>query len=206
MRILGRELLVVLLALVPLGLLFSGCAGKQAVSERPSSLREERPAMAPRVVVPAIAAPQPTREASPAQVREEAVKPREEVAVTPPMPPVPAQVRVVTPLKDIYFDFDKYNLKEEAKKTLNENFNWLVANPRVRIEIEGHADERGSDEYNLALGERRAATAKRYLKTLGVPEERVTTISYGEFRPVDPGHNEEAWTKNRRDHFAIVVR
>lgn len=214
----GRSFLAVFLLLLSVGFLFSSCARKQAVSEKPSLLREERPAEAPRLVGPAVAAPRPAEEAVrpalPARelpgpaVREEAVRPRprEEVAVVPPAPPAPAAVSEVLLLKDIYFDFDKYNLKDDAKKSLSENFNWLRANPAVRIEIEGHADERGSDEYNLALGERRASAAKGYLKVLGIPEERMTTISYGEFRPMDPRHNEEAWAKNRRDHFSIVSR
>lgn len=218
MSSLRNSLVAAFLVLVPLGLLFSGCAGKQAVSEKPSLLREEKAAEAPRIVGPVVAAPRPAEEAAkPATpvreapgpaVREEAVRPRprEEVAAVPAAPAGPVEVSAVSPLKEIYFDFDKYNLKEEAKKSLNENFNWLRANPRARIEIEGHADERGSDEYNLALGERRAAAARGYLKTMGIAEERITTISYGEFRPVDPRHNEEAWSKNRRDHFLIISR
>ena len=76
----------------------------------------------------------------------------------------------------------------------------------MKIQIEGHCDERGTVEYNLALGERRANSAKRYLTSLGIPENRISTISYGKERPLDPGHNEEAWTKNRRAHFVILSK
>ena len=78
--------------------------------------------------------------------------------------------------------------------------------PKVKIQIEGHCDERGTAEYNLALGERRSNSAKKYLISLGVPEGRISTISYGKEKPLDPGHNEEAWAKNRRDHFIILSK
>ena len=80
---------------------------------------------------------------------------------------------------------------------------WLINNSDVAVTIEGHCDERGTNEYNLALGERRAASAKTFLMDLGIAGSRLNTISYGEERPVDPGHNEEAWAKNRRGHFTI---
>lgn len=229
------------LALLSGLVLFSSCARKQAVSEKPSVLGAAtppavaRPAPAPgpgpaeAAVPPGVARPmrpegmpgeRPGEVARPG-VREEAVRPgvREEVirpglreeAVRPGMPPavaavpgVPPAVRAVTPLKDIFFDFDKYNIRPDARKTLEENARWLQGNPKAKIQIEGHADERGTDEYNLALGERRANAAKNFLKLVGVELERISIISYGEFRPLEPGHNEEAWAKNRRDHFGVV--
>jgi peptidoglycan-associated lipoprotein len=81
-----------------------------------------------------------------------------------------------------------------------------MKNPSVKIQIEGHCDERGTVEYNLALGERRANSAKRYLSSLGLTVNRVSTISYGKEKPLDPGHNEEAWAKNRRDHFIVLSK
>lgn len=104
---------------------------------------------------------------------------------------------------DIYFDFDKYDLKPEARNVLSRLGDWLVEHGNFEIAIEGHCDERGTKEYNLALGERRAEAGKTYLVNLGVDAMRITTISYGEELPLDPGHNEEAWSKNRRDHFVI---
>ncbi len=103
--------------------------------------------------------------------------------------------------KDIYFQYDQFNLTPEAKETLNKLGEWLMKNGSVQVLIEGHCDERGTDEYNLALGERRAHSAKKYLSQLGIDGDRISTISYGEERPVDPGHNEAAWAKNRRCHF-----
>lgn len=104
---------------------------------------------------------------------------------------------------DIHFDFDKYDLKPEARDILSGLGDWLIAHRDFEIAIEGHCDERGTKEYNLALGERRADSAKNYLVNLGVDGARITTISYGEELPLDPGHTEEAWAKNRRDHFVI---
>ena len=90
-----------------------------------------------------------------------------------------------------------------AKKILEENAKWLKAHPEVKVIIEGHCDERGSEEYNLALGEKRAKSARDYLISLGISPERLSIISYGESMPLDPRHCEEAWAKNRRAHFAI---
>jgi peptidoglycan-associated lipoprotein len=109
-------------------------------------------------------------------------------------------------LKDIYFDFDQYDLTGEARRILTENAKVLIAHPSVIIQIEGHCDERGGNEYNLALGERRAVSAKLYLIKLGVQGSRLSTISYGEELPVDTRHTEEAWAKNRRCHFIILSR
>ena len=104
---------------------------------------------------------------------------------------------------DIYFDFDQSEIKPEARPILNKVASWLKKNPDVHLMIEGHCDERGTEEYNLALGERRALAARRYLIGLGILSERLHTISYGEAKPVKPGHHEEAWAKNRRAHFLI---
>ena len=105
--------------------------------------------------------------------------------------------------EDVHFDFDKYNLLPLAQKILQKKAEWLRNNPDVSVVIEGHCDERGTNEYNLALGDRRAESAKTYLINLGIAGSRLTTISYGEELPVDSGHNEVAWTKNRRAHFTI---
>jgi len=105
--------------------------------------------------------------------------------------------------ENIHFDFDKYNLLPLARQILQRKAEWLRNNPNVSVIIEGHCDERGTNEYNLALGDRRAESAKTYLINLGITGSRLTTISYGEERPVNPGHNEVAWAKNRRAHFTI---
>ena len=106
----------------------------------------------------------------------------------------------------IYFDFDKSELKPAAQETLTKKAAWLRANPNYNVNIEGHCDERGTNEYNLALGERRADAASKFLIALGVSRDRITTVSYGEERPADTGHNESAWAKNRRDEFGLIER
>ncbi len=108
-----------------------------------------------------------------------------------------------SPLKEIYFDFDRYNLRADARETLNANGDWLKANPSAAVEIEGHCDERGTNEYNMALGAKRAQAAMEYLTKLGVAANRLSTISYGEEVPVCEEHTEECWAKNRRDRFII---
>jgi peptidoglycan-associated lipoprotein len=105
----------------------------------------------------------------------------------------------------IYFDFDKSDLRADARSTLDAKLPILRANPAVRIRIEGNCDERGSATYNMALGERRAAAAKRYLTDYGIDPGRIEIISYGSERPVAPGHDEAAWAQNRRDDFVIVA-
>lgn len=104
-------------------------------------------------------------------------------------------------LGDIYFDFDRANITPESEAQLKKNAEWMAANKTSSITIEGHCDERGTAEYNMALGERRAESAKSGMKSLGVDPARMSTVSFGEEKPFDPGHNEEAWAKNRRDHF-----
>lgn len=107
-------------------------------------------------------------------------------------------------IKDIFFEFDKSRLTDESKETLKKNAEWLKSNPSVKIMIEGHCDERGTIEYNLALGERRALSARNYVAALGIDPARIFTISYGEEKPFAMGHNEEAWAQNRRAHFTIA--
>lgn len=108
------------------------------------------------------------------------------------------------PLKDVYFDFDKYDLRADARTTLKANADWLKANPSARVEIEGHADERGTNEYNLALGAKRAQSARDYLASLGIAKERLSTKSYGEELPVCKEQTEACWQKNRHDRFAVT--
>lgn len=122
-------------------------------------------------------------------------------------PAAPAAVVVDTAAitAPIYFDFDKSDIRTDAAATLDRKIPWLTANPGMRIRIEGNADERGSDEYNLALGQRRAAAAKRYLVEHGIDAARFDLVSYGEERPVCTDHNEDCWQKNRRDDFVIVT-
>jgi peptidoglycan-associated lipoprotein len=107
------------------------------------------------------------------------------------------------PLKDIYFDFDRAELNAGARETLNANAAWLKANASNHVQIEGHADERGTNEYNLALGAKRAQSAKDYLTSLGITPDRLSTISYGEELSVCKEQTEACWQRNRRDRFVV---
>jgi peptidoglycan-associated lipoprotein len=120
--------------------------------------------------------------------------------------PRPAEFRPESGLKDIHFDFDQSAIRLSDAAVLAQNANWMKANPRDLILIEGHADERGTNEYNLALGDRRARTTKDYLVAQGVQASRVTTLSYGEERPVCGEHNEGCWAQNRRAHFLVKAQ
>ncbi|MEW6068492.1 MAG: peptidoglycan-associated lipoprotein Pal [Nitrospirota bacterium] len=107
-------------------------------------------------------------------------------------------------LKDIYFDFDMYNIQPDAKTTLETITAWLLKDPSKKILIEGHCDERGTNEYNLALGDRRAKAARDYLIALGIAPKRIEMVSYGEEKPLCADQSEECWAKNRRAHFVIL--
>jgi peptidoglycan-associated lipoprotein len=109
-----------------------------------------------------------------------------------------------SPLKDVMFEFDRYDLSADARATLRANADWLRSNPSARVEIEGHCDERGTNEYNLALGAKRAQAAREFLSSLGISPDRLSTISYGEEIPVCREHDEQCWKQNRRARFVIV--
>ena len=105
--------------------------------------------------------------------------------------------------EDVFFEFDQFVLSDSAKAVLNKKAKWLKDHPNAKALIEGHCDERGSTEYNLALGQKRAEAAMQYILALGINPSRVSTISFGKEKPADPGHNEAAWAKNRRAHFVL---
>jgi peptidoglycan-associated lipoprotein len=107
------------------------------------------------------------------------------------------------PLQDVFFDFNKDAIRDDQKVALDANAAWLKARQKARVTIEGHADERGTSEYNLALGDRRAKTSRDYLVAKGVEAGRITVVSYGEERPFVLGHDENAWRWNRRAHFVV---
>ncbi len=120
----------------------------------------------------------------------------------PPPPPQPSEAeQFASSVHDIFFDYDKYDIRPDQQATLQANAQWLAAHPNVRFTIEGHCDERGSTEYNLALGENRANSAKQALVQAGVPADRIKTISYGKEKPFCTESNEECWQQNRRAHF-----
>jgi peptidoglycan-associated lipoprotein len=107
------------------------------------------------------------------------------------------------PLTDIHFDYDDYTIKPQDGEVLRTNARWLTDHGSSRVQVEGHTDERGSEEYNLALGAKRAQAAKEYLTTLGVSADRISTISYGKELPLCTEHTDDCWAENRRDHFVV---
>jgi peptidoglycan-associated lipoprotein len=136
-----------------------------------------------------------------AAVQKAQEKPAQEMTVAPAQKSTGSKEAMLAALKDIHFEFDKYDIRPGDADLLKGDFGWFQHNPGTRVKIEGNCDERGTVEYNLVLGQKRADSAKGYLTTLGVDPKLLDTISYGKERPVDPGHNETAWAKNRRDHF-----
>ena len=111
-----------------------------------------------------------------------------------------------SPLRPMYFELDSSDVSGDGQKVLQANAAVLKRYPTMQVTIEGHCDERGTAEYNLALGERRALAAKNYLVSLGIPADRIKTVSYGKEFPFDPGHDDGAWSKNRRAHFVITAK
>ena len=107
------------------------------------------------------------------------------------------------PLTDIHFGYNDYTVQPQDSSILRTNANWLQSHPNTNVQVEGNCDERGSEEYNIALGAKRAQAAKDYLTTLGIPASRISTISYGKELPVCHESTEDCWAKNRRDHFAV---
>jgi peptidoglycan-associated lipoprotein len=160
---------------------------------------------------PAAAAPAPPVAAAPAPPAAPApappaVTPTPPAAAPPAPPPKPAEFAERAELKDIHFDFDKSDIRPGDAKILDANAAWLRDQPGYLVLIEGHCDERGTNEYNLALGERRARAAMNYLVAQGVARDRFMTISYGEERPACTEKAEECWWKNRRAHFLVKGR
>jgi len=167
----------------------------------------------PEVMQAAPSAPGPVAAPTPAPAPP-APAPAPEVRVTPPPPaPAPAptppavvqetvKVAEVT-LFDVFFDFDKSNIRDDQKAAINNDVTALKADVTLKVLVEGHCDERGTVEYNLALGERRAKAVKDYLVAAGIPADRISVISYGKERPFVLGHDEAAWKWNRRGHFVV---
>jgi peptidoglycan-associated lipoprotein len=168
-----------------------GCAKKQVV--QPEKPLEEEEIVTEEVKV----------EKVPAPVVEEVAPPPEEIAkVEEEVPPLPEKPPFE--FRDVLFDFDKYDIRPDAREILDSTAEWLNENKHINILIEGHCDERGTNEYNLALGDRRAKSTRDYLVSKGVAPLRIQTVSYGEERPLCTEHNEDCWQKNRRAHFVVI--
>jgi peptidoglycan-associated lipoprotein len=188
----GKKIFSILVLMLCLGLIMAGCPKKTVVKEEPSIKKEE-----------ALAKPEAERTKEMKSKEEQGAKEFEKSLVPKKEPGIEGKVFESKLLKDIHFDFDKYNIRPGDAEILKENAALLKKYPKVKVQIEGHCDERGTVEYNLALGERRANNTKKYLISLGVSADRISTISYGKERSLDPGHNEEAWAKNRRAHTVL---
>jgi peptidoglycan-associated lipoprotein len=140
-------------------------------------------------------------QAAPAEQKAEPVK--EEAKPAESMEQAPA---AAAGLQSVYFDFDRSFIRDDAKSTMLANAEWLKANPKVKVRIEGNCDERGTKEYNQALGQRRATSAKKYLTDMGISAKRILLISYGKEKPVCSDSSESCWQKNRRDDFIAVMQ
>jgi peptidoglycan-associated lipoprotein len=178
-----KSLLLVAILLISV-LTFYGCPKKAEVTATPEVQKEEtdadRAAAAKKAEEERLAAEAKAREEEEAAARERAA------------------AAEAAGLKPIYFDFDRSNVREDARAVMMENAGWLKARPNVKVRIEGNADERGTIEYNQALGQRRASSAKKYLTDLGISSKRISIISYGKEKPVCTESTEECWQKNRR--------
>ena len=183
---------VAIASIVLISGVMGGCAKKTVMTE-------ESMTSAPQEAPPA-PSPAPTPEYMPGS--EESLD--NQAMMHKPMKPDYLEGRTNAPMLPIYFDFDQSVIRKDQTTRLVGNAEYLKSNPHLVIQVEGNCDERGTNEYNLALGERRAMSAKNYLVNLGVPAGRIKTISYGEEKPLNHGHDELAWSQNRRDDFAIV--
>lgn len=165
------------------------------------------------ITAPAPAEPSAEGASSAAPAEPVATAPVAPARVAPPPAPAPEPAVVAEApkppeltVKDIFFDFDQSVIREDSRKTLADNIQWLMANAAAKVTLEGHCDERGSSEYNLALGERRARVTRDFLVAAGIDAGRISTISYGKERPFVLGHDESAWKWNRRAHFVVSTK
>ena len=189
-----------------------GCPYKPEVIQAGPGAVGPAAAGAPPAAAPAPAAPRAaeTPVTQPAAPAERPVQPAPAPAAAAPAPGAPAAppaaVVPASPLKDVFFDFDKSSIKDDQKAALNDNITWLKSNANAKVTIEGHCDERGTVEYNLALGERRAKATKDYMVAAGIAADRIAVISYGKERPFVLGHDEAAWKWNRRSHYVLTAQ
>ena len=190
-----RAAQLTLMSLLLAGLMITGCAKRPATTA--ASAATPAPAAPAPAPAPPASAPSGAAAAAPAAAAAApAQAPR----------PSPKEFMAVAALKEVYFDFDKYDIRPEDAKTLDANAAWLKSNGDNLVLIEGHCDERGTNEYNLALGERRAKSTMNYLVSQGIQANRITIISYGEERPVCTEKTEACWAKNRRANFLVKPR
>lgn len=201
-----KSYIVSIIFILCIGLILMGCPKKTVVKDEPSAKAEAAKIEAERVAKEKEKEAKEKEAARSKEKEEQAKREFERGLVAKRTPGIEGEVFESALLKPIFFDFDKYDIRPADTEILKGNSAFLKKFPNVKIQIEGHCDERGTNEYNLALGERRANSTKKYLTSLGIAADRVSTISYGEEKPFDPAHNEEAWAKNRRAHFVITAK
>jgi peptidoglycan-associated lipoprotein len=202
-----RQKLFLKIILVVIGLaliLPAGCAKKEIVKEEPA-VQTQAPVQSQETGKEKATEEQLTKERA-AKEKALAEMAAKEKAKEEAMAEAAAKVKKeASRFADIHFAFDRFDLRQDAREILDMHAKWLTKHTEYVLRIEGNCDERGTVEYNLALGNRRANSAMKYLVDRGVDTKRISTISYGKERPLDPGHNEEAWAKNRRDHFVVTL-
>lgn len=199
-----KHLAVVLSLSVAVGLTVVSCAGKKEAMKTTKTAEDEAQQRTTESEEAKRKAEEAKRKAEAEKVSAEEAKRKTEEAAQRKVAEAAAQRKTELTLEAIHFDYDKYNLRPDAQAILAKHGAVLQKYSDVTATIEGHCDERGTVEYNLALGERRAKSAHDYLLRYGIDGKRMKTISYGKERPVDPGHNEDAWWKNRRDEFVVT--
>ena len=195
--------------LLALSLFLVGCPKRpatMAASAPAPGVATPPPAPARTAPPPAPAAPESTPPAPAAPPAAPAPSPKSRSRLLPAALPRPSEFAANANLKDVHFDFDKYDIRPDAARILDANATWLKANPRNLVLIEGHCDERGTAEYNLALGERRAKSTMNYLVGQGVAASRITVISYGKERPLCTEKTEACWAMNRRAHHLVKAQ
>jgi len=188
---------LVLLALVAA----PACTHKAKPVAAPTATTATTEAKAPEVAIPT---PAPTPVPAPTDFVKTDTAPVTVETLSGDIEEANRQAQMRGYIKDAFYNFDDATLSADAQSALSDSATWLKKHPEFNLLIEGHCDERGTEQYNLALGDRRAQSAKTYLATLGVDSARMRTVSYGEERPFDPGHTDDAWAKNRRAHLVLV--
>ena len=187
-------LMLIVVIAVGLALSVSGCAKKKVATEEEMGAAVEKTAPKPgepgyeKIYEESMAAKEESLDAQAAMEKGHEV----------------LEGRTSAPLLPIYFDFDKSNIREDQRARIEKNAAYLKENKAAKVRIEGNCDERGTNEYNMALGERRALSAKKYLMNLGIHEDRMHTISFGEEKPLLHGHDEYSWAQNRRDDLVVI--
>lgn len=190
-----------LAVLFVLALVVAGCAKKEVVRSNEEAGKPAAEAAAP-AAKPETVVSEPVKPEAP-RAQETPSAAGTQLAAREAEAGVAATTEQASMFEDIHFDFDKSFIREDAKPALAKVADYLKKNAGAKVQVEGHCDERGTAEYNMALGARRAESAKKYLLSLGVKSAALSTVSYGKEKPLDPGHTEDAWAKNRRDHFVL---